>query len=295
MLNRSLNDFGLHPIAGYLLSIPAFVGLSLYLFIKTDLAEYLYLLMAISLILKLSQTTRNDFLKSCFAHKTYYQIRLIENAIIASPFLIFLLYRNCLTAAASLTIVLVTSAFLNFEHKFRFTLPTPFFKRPFEFIAGFRKAFYVFFFAYFLTFMSVTAGNFNLGIFALILVFLICFTFYTNPENEFYVWVYSINSKGFLFRKTKTALLFSTILSMPIVVVLVIFFPANIAAILAFQALGYIYLITVVLAKYSAFPDQMNLPQGFLLAFSLWLPPLLLGIIPLLYLRAVKRLNEILE
>ncbi len=295
ILNRSLRDFGLHPIVGYLIVAAAFVGLSLYLFAKTEFAGYLFILLAISIILKQSETRRNDFLKSCFSVKSYFRIRLIENSILALPFLIVLIFRNCFLSAAILLLVSIMLVFLNFENKFQLTLPTPFYKRPFEFITGFRNAFYLFFFAYFLTFMAVSVGNFNLGIFALILVFLVCFTFYTSPENEFFVWIYASGSKGFLFHKIKIALLHSTILSLPIVVCLAIIFTDNLDAIFAFQALGYIYLTTVVLAKYSAFPDKMNLPQAFLLAFGLWLPPLLLGVIPYFYSQSVRRLNEILE
>lgn len=295
ILNRSLRDFGLHPIVGYLLMAAAFVGLSLYLFSTTEFAEYLIILLAISTLLKQSETRRNDFLKSCFSLKSYFKIRLIENILLALPFLILLIFKDCYLSAAVLIPVSIMLAFLNFENKFQITLPTPFYRRPFEFIIGFRNTFYIFFFSYFLTFMAISVGNFNLGIFALILVFVVCFTFYTSPENDFFVWIYASGPKGFLFDKIKIALLHSTILSLPIVVSLGIFFTANLDAILAFQALGYLYLTTVVLAKYSAFPDKMNLPQGFLLAFSLWLPPLLVGVIPYFYSLSIRRLNEILE
>jgi len=294
MLNRSLRDFGLNPVIGYLLSVVAFSGLSVYLFDKTTLAEYLYILVAISFIYALSQTRRNDFLKSCFSIKTYYLIRFTENLILAAPFFIVLILQHCFLSATALIFVSGVLVLFDVENKFRFSLPTPFYKQPFEFVVGFRNAFYVFFFAYFLTFMAVSVGNFNLGIFALILVFLICFTFYTNPENEFYVWIFSLSPQRFLFQKIKIAILFATMLILPVIASLSLIFPENTSTVFAFLGLGYFYLLTVILAKYSAFPDRMNLPLGFLLAFSLWFPPLLLGVIPYFYLQAVKRLKEIL-
>lgn len=294
MMNRSLRDFGLNPVIGYLLSVVGFAGLSVYLFDKTTLAEYLYILVAISFIYALSQTRRNDFLKLCFSIKIYYLIRFTENLILAMPFFIVLILEYCFLSAVSLMLVSGVLVFFDVENKFRFSLPTPFYKRPFEFVVGFRNAFNVFFFAYFLTFMAVSVGNFNLGIFALILVFLICFTFYTNPENEFYVWIFSLSPQRFLFQKMKIAILFATMLILPVIASLSLAFPENTSTVFAFLGLGYLFLLTVILAKYSAFPDRMNLPQGFLLAFSLWFPPLLLGVIPYFYLQSVKRLKEIL-
>jgi len=294
MLNRTLKDFGLVPFFGYLLAAVAFVGLSILLFSKIGLAEYLYDLMAMSLVLKLSQTRRNDFLKSCFPNKAYFRIRILENLIISLPFLMFLTYQNCIISAASLSGASVILAFLNFENRLSFTIPTPFYKWPFEFIVGFRNTFFVIFVAYFLVVMAISAGNFNLGIFAMILVFLICFSFYSKPEDQFYVWVFSSGAGRFLFYKIKIALLSSSLLVFPVVASLCFFFPENMVMVFAFLGIGYLYLATVVMAKYSAFPEPMNLPQGFLLVAGLWFPPLLAGVIPYFYGRSINRLREIL-
>ena len=53
--------------------------------------------------------------------------------------------------------------------------------------------------------------------------------------------------------------------------------------------------LMIVLAKYAAFPGVISLPQALLIAFGLWLPPLLLGIIPYFYSQSIKKLKEILE
>ena len=76
---------------------------------------------------------------------------------------------------------------------------------------------------------------------------------------------------------------------------LLIFFQTNIKAVFGFQALGYCYLLTVILAKYSAYPKKINLPQGILLALSLAMPPLLLVLVPFFYIQSKNRLKEILE
>jgi hypothetical protein len=142
--------------------------------------------------------------------------------------------------------------------------------------------------------MSVYADNFNLGIAALILTFLICITFYLNPENEFYVWIFNSLPGKFLFGKLKTAIVYSTFLTLPVVIVLMIFFVDKTLIIAGFQLLGYIYLSVIILAKYSSFPHQVNLPQFIILALSVWFPPLLIAVIPFFYRQSVKRLNKIL-
>lgn len=295
MLNRHISDFGLHPLTGYLISTAGFAALSIYLFSKTEFADYIYITIAISLILKLCESTRNEFLKSCFTSGMFHKIRFSENIIVILPFLIFLIYRQSYTPLLLLLVSANLLAFLNLSSQFQFTIPTPFFKRPFEFITGFRKTFYIFFLAYIFTIIAVSVANFNLGIFSLILVFLISLSFYTEPEKEYFVWIHNLSPERFLLNKIRTALLFSTYLSLPIIVAMGIFFFINIKIIFVFQALGYAMLTTIILAKYSAYPGKINIPQTALLALCLYLPAFLIGIIPYFYLQSIKRLKEYLE
>ena len=295
MLNRHLTDFGLLPVAGYLISLLTFIGISVFLFSKTEYAEYIYIVVALSLLLKFSETDRNRFLKSSFNVNDYYKMRITENVLLALPFAAFLLAKTFFLPAALLMITCVFLVIVNFKSTLNFTIPTPFSKKPFEFIAGFRNTFYIIIFALFLIFMAITADNFNLGIFALILILLIFMTYYANLENEYYVWIYSLSPNEFLFHKIKIAIMNSTILCLPVIASLGIFFPGNIGVIAGFQCLGYLYLITVILAKYSDFPNKMNLPQVLVIAFSISFPPLLLGVIPFFYFKSITRLKEILE
>ncbi len=95
LINRHISDFGLRPALGYLLAVVLFIGLSAALFLKTSFAQYLYLLALISFLLNLGERSRNEFLKSCFKDKAYIRIRLLENAIVALPFALFLVYEGC--------------------------------------------------------------------------------------------------------------------------------------------------------------------------------------------------------
>ena len=294
MINRKLIDFGLNPIIGFLILLISFIGLSIYLFSKTEFAQYVFILIALSLVSKLSEPKRNDFLKFYFKDIEYRKLRMTENTIVVLPFIIFLVYQQLFISVIILAILSMLMALLNFSRSFNYTIPTLFYKKPFEFTVGFRNTFYLYLFAYFLTFMSASVGNFNLGIFALLMVFLISISFYSKLENEYYIWIFKDTPKKFLLKKIRTAFVYSTILSLPIIIVLGIFFINEANTLLLSLLLGYAYIITMILAKYSAYPNEMNLPQGILIGISLLFPPILIGIIPFFYLQSVKRLNDIL-
>jgi hypothetical protein len=98
-----------------------------------------------------------------------------------------------------------------------------------------------------------------------------------------------------LFSKIKTAILFSTLLALPIAIVLVTFFSQNIGILsLSFLA-GWAFLISVIVSKYSAYPDEMNITQGILLALCIWFPPILVILIPYLFKKSENQLSGLLK
>ena len=97
-----------------------------------------------------------------------------------------------------------------------------------------------------------------------------------------------------LFEKIKVACWHMTILCAPILVGLGVFYIERLYIILLILCTGYLCLTTIVMAKYSAYPGKISLPQGIMLAVGIWFPPLLFGIIPYFYFQAVKRLQTIL-
>lgn len=295
MTNRRFKDAGFEPLLAYLILIVVFVALSIYLFSKTAFAEYIFVLSALSLIGKLSETRRTEFLKICFGDAKLKSIRVIENLIGALPFLIFLLYKQHLLSALLLFVLATILALLNFRTTFNFTIWTPFSKRPFEFTTGFRNTFYLFFVAYALTAIAISVNNFNLGVFAMLLVFATTLGYYTKPENEYYVWTYNVKPKEFLLGKIKTALLYSILLALPITVVMAIFYPQDIAKLSLFFVVGWAFLIATIVSKYSAYPDEMNITQGIFLALSIWFPPILIVLIPHHFKKSENQLSGLLK
>ena len=295
MLNRSIIDFGLPLLVGYALLTFIFILLSNYLFEKTEFANYIFGLLSFFSITKLNAPKRNDFLKSIFNKQKYRHLRIAENIVYCIPFTLFLLYKKQFVFSVILNVLIIIVTLFNFSTNINVTIPTPFSKKPFEFTTGFRKTFYLFPVAYFLTFISISVNNFNFGIFSMLLIGIICFSYYSKTEDEYFVWNFNLSSKEFLLEKIKTCLIYFTLLSLPIIIALSISFYKDIAVLIIFFVLCYAYLSTIILAKYSSLPKEMNISQGILIAISFAFPPLLIIIIPRFFSQSVKKLNTILN
>lgn len=294
MLNRQLTEWGIEPVIGFAVGFLSFIGISSKLFEETQYAAYIYIALALSFVIKYNDTDRNDFLKLCFSKADYFRVRLIENLIVSIAFILFLLFKEMYLSAIILLISSCLFAIVDLKNKSSFTLPTPFYKHPFEFVVGFRTNFFIYFLAYFLTMMSIIYNNFNLGIFALILALLACLNYYINSEDAYYVWIFSLTPKEFIRYKLRNIIQYSTMLCLPIIIILSFFFYKQIDVILGFQCLGYLFIFTTMLAKYSVFPEKINIKFGIVFALTLWFPILLLLIIPYLYIQTTNKLKEIL-
>lgn len=295
MLNRKMIDFGLPLLIGYPLLLFLFILLSNYLFGNTEFANYVYGLIALSFVSRLSDPKRNDFLKSIFNKDKYKKLRVIENLIYCLPFTLFLIYKEQFVFSILLNLLVIITMLFNFSTNVNVTIPTPFSKKPFEFTVGFRKTFYVFPIAYVLTYISVSVGNFNLGVFSVLLIGITCFSYYSKIENDYFVWNYNLSPKEFLVEKTKTCLINFLLLSLPIIITLSFSFFNQIDILIVFILLCFAYLTTIIYAKYSSFPNEMNVSQLILIATSLIFPPILLIFIPLFYYQSIKKLKDILN
>lgn len=294
ILNRRFREWGLVPVLGYGLALVLFIALSLYLFYKTTSAAYLYCLIALSLLAPLSEKERNEFLKIQFSGLDYRKIRALENVLIVLPFSLFLLFKVQILLAALLILVALLSSVFNTGSRLNFTLPTPFYRFPFEYAQGFRQNWALYLLAYFIAWKAIEVDNFNLGVGSLALLGILGLTHYGKAENEYFVWIYVCSAKQFLYKKIGTACGYLSLSCIPLLLVLGCFFMDKIWILLGIQVLLSVFLLTLILAKYSAYPEVMSLPQALLLGISLWFPPLLLLVIPMFYRRAVERLNLLL-
>ncbi|MBO9593082.1 MAG: hypothetical protein J7599_09235 [Niabella sp.] len=290
LLNRQIKDFGLHPLWGWLLGAAGFVLLSWLLFSKTGMAIYLYLFACISWLLQLSNRNRTNFLRITFPLESLRRIRLVENAVVAAPFVLFLFFKHFFIAALLLMPAALLLSFISHAPRMGTTIPTPFGKRPFEFLTGFRQLLLLITAAYLLMGIGIFVENFNLCLFAQAVLFLMICSFYTKPEPLFYVWNFAYSPAGFLKEKIKTAVWHTTILTLLPLAALLIAYPEKWWLTGGIQLLGYAYIVQIILVKYMAYPGEIQMVQLLIVAASILFPPLLLGLIPFFYSRSVNRL-----
>jgi hypothetical protein len=277
MTYRRLRDAGVEPIFAYIFLPIGFYGLSIFLFKKSDFAEYIYIFFALNVISILSEARRIEFLNVCFGDEQFKKIRITENLILSIPFVLFLIYKQFFIHTLFILLASIILALVKFRTKFNYTIFTPFSKRPFEFTTGFRNMFPLFIIAYLLAVFAISMG------------------FYLNPENEYFVWIYGMNPKKFLFSKMKTAILFSSTLVLPIVILLSVIFPKNIGFLFLFISFGWAFLVCTIVTKYSFYPNEITIPQILLLGLCIGLPPMLVILIPYMFLKAENRLKKILK
>ncbi len=293
MLNRAMIRFGVPPWLGYPIGLAVFMAMSLYLFEKTEYAPWLMALMAGGFFVKAGNQERAGFLKSCFSKKRFYLIRLTENMMMALPFISVLAWKSEYLMIIFTIVSAGALAVFQIHVPVNFTLPTPFYHRPFEFPAGFRLTWYLVLISWFLAFLGIYHDNFNLGVFALAFLFLLAITYYPNPENQYYIWIFNRSPGGFLIEKVKTATLYSTLLHLPVTVSLVAFYPGESGIIALVLFLGFLFLMTVILAKYARFPAQINLFDVVILVMAIWFPLILLAAIPYYYSKSIGNLRQL--
>ncbi len=295
LIIRNFKDAGIAPLLVYLLMALAFVSVSVLLFHKTKFGDIVYLLLAVTLVGRLSEIKRNDFLKLCFSEYEFRSLRIVENLIISMPFLFFLLYMQHFLSSVILILLTGTMALVNFRTTLYFTLPTPFSKKPFEFTMGFRNTFYIIIIAYLLVVFSFVAHNFNLGIFSMLLIYAVTLGYYGVLENNFYVWNYAMNARQFLFSKIRTALVYSSFLVLPVSLVLGIAFSGEIENILIVMLVGWCFNAFMIVSKYATYPGDPGIFRGVLIALCLSFPPVLIVLIPYLFRKSEIRLGYLLK
>jgi hypothetical protein len=119
--------------------------------------------------------------------------------------------------------------------------------------------------------------------------------YYNKPEDEYYVWSSNRTPSQFLFEKIKIALVHSSILIAPLIAALIYLFPENSIVLLLSILVGWAFLTATVLAKYTSFPNEINVSQGMLIAICITFPPLLVAVIPYLFQTSKTRLSAILK
>jgi len=294
-LRRWLTDLGINPYVGYVLAFLAFFLSSKLLFFKTTYASWIYLFVATSAIYNIGNRKRNNRLKSIFSSKDYPLIRISENCLAILPFWVYLLYELQFLQALIVLILAVLLAFVTSPKIWHKVIPTPFRRYPFEFIVGFRKTFWMVAIAHFLVFKAIQVDNYNLGLFALVLIFFIAMFYYHKPEPGYFVWMHTNNTDGFLKEKFLSSVVCMSILSVLAFLVMLIAFSVMWLTTCLVYLAAFVLPGSMLVAKYSSYPHENNIPQAILYAISFMFPPMLLFTIWIFYKQSKRRLDPILE
>lgn len=291
---RIIDDLGIPPLLGIIMVFPLFFIISNTLFSKIDYASILYSSVALLCVFSFSNEQRNTFIKTVFSKKCFWKIRVIENILIALPFVIFLLLKTELLYGFLVLMISGLISLLSTSKKITFVIPTPFYSHPFEFIIGFRRFFVVIFVCYGLTMIAINVGNFNLGIFSLCVLGILIPEFYKKIEPRTFVWTYKLSPKEFLKLKVLIALKYSLWLSLPIHLALWIAFYEKFYITIIFQVIAFCFLIACIFGKYKYYPNNMLITTTITISVCLIFPPLYILIIPYLYKEALTNLNSFL-
>jgi hypothetical protein len=292
---RKLKDFGIHPILGVFLLLLFFVLSSLYLFDKTSFAAPVYVVVATLYLLKNNHAERIFFLKSIYNKQRFYKLRLLENLLTVLPFQGFLLYFSEFVSSFILLLISIITVLSKVILKNEFVLPTPFSKRPFEFLVGIRKYYYIVFVFYFFALMGIIHNNINLGIFAILMIYVLSLSFYTNPEDPYFVWSFNCSPAKFLLKKIGAAVLQSSYLIALPLIGLGLFYSSEWHVFLLLYFIGLVFLTATILAKYASYPHQMHAPYQFILFLSVLFPVLLIFVFPYFYRKSLLHLKDHLK
>lgn len=292
---RKLEEGGFHFYLSLLLLFLLFCLGSFLLFAKFESAPWIYFFSCVFFQVPLSEFQRTEFLKNCYPKATFQRIRLIENSLIVLPFFGYLLYEFAFLEAFLLLLTPFPLVFMRFKKQHRVLIPGFFFTQELEFLMGLRKQFYFLIFSYLLAFIALYVGNPNLGIFALLSIYFVVFTFYSKPEDPYFVWIFAQTPKQFLLHKIKFAVLYAFLLSLPILLCLLFFFSESLSFILLFFFLAQLVLSLVILAKYSSFPAKNSISESILLGLSISFPVLLIATIPYFYSKSIQHLETFLK
>ena len=295
VLCRHIKANGINPLFAFSFLLIAFIFFSLSWFKQSAYAVYLYAFLPLTFLPTLGSQKRNEFLQITFSQKGLRQLRMSENVLIVLPFVIILIFEHQLILPAALLILASLLSLVTFKSRKVSTVPTPFRRFPFEFPSGFRKTFIGIIISYGLLIIGLSIGNFNLAVVAMAFLFLIVVSYYTMPENEFYIWVFSKSPKLFLLSKIRIALIYSFFLTTPAAILLLVFYPSHFLLIPGILGSGLLLVIISLLGKYAMFPSEVNLTQIICVIFSILFPPIMIILIPILYYISMNRLKPILE
>lgn len=280
-----------------LIAYPIFIALFFLVFHLLSLypfwASCIISLSNIQILFNLSDYDRNNFLKSIYHEKDYYRIRIVENLLVSSVSIILLSITENYWHTALIILACILFLFTTTIRFWKTSLPTPFTKKPFEFILGFRRTWLLILVIYLLGSIGLLYGNENLGLFCVFCISICCSFYYQDPENIYFYWSNNRKPVTFLIYKIKRGILQLSILILPLIILFLILFPSSYLKIILVWFLVTLLIPTVICIKYAVYPRKISITEGLMLSLCLSFYPLVLALIPYYISKAIKNLRNL--
>lgn len=294
IMERYLHDFG---FSKYLLipGIILFYIISYFFILQYPTwGSYLISLLNFQVLFHFSEFRRNDFLRSLFSTIDYHKIRIIENFLGSIGTIIILLFSNHAELCIILMVVCILFVFISTNNFWSRPILTPFYRKPFEFIVGFRKTWLLILLLYTFSILGILFSNENLSLFCMFCICLTSCSYYQNPEDPIIMWNQTRSPTQFLWFKIYRGILQLTLLILPILILQFAFFPEDFFKPVLLWGMGMLIIPFVITLKYAVFPRKINITEGFIMGLCLMFYPLILAIIPYYYYKSIQNLKKLL-
>jgi hypothetical protein len=293
--HRKILDIGGNPLISYVVLALAFIAISETLLSNLSYLNYSYILLALYFVSTRNRDKQDEFLSTTLSRSDYYLLRSCENIIISLPFLGYMLFKGMVINSLLLIALSLSMIFVRSKKSNQIVIPTPFSRRPFEFTVGFRLSFWMFIIIYYISYQAIKHENFNVGLFSIYAICVVCSLFSFKQENVELVMTFNKSRIAFLNYKIITALGYSFMLCIPSIIALSIYNPTGLHLIALVLIIGLLLVTANSIVKYTSFPNEINLREGMLSMLSPIFFPLVIITLPFFYYQSYKSLEGILN
>ncbi|PRD47053.1 hypothetical protein [Sphingobacterium haloxyli] len=294
VFRRQIEDIGLPFLVGLLLFGLLYILLFAITIRAPQYTPWLLGYVSISLLYKLTNPNRVDFLKNIFTRQKFLITRCGENIACISPFIPIAIYgREWLLTILLITLSLIFTVISVRRVEIRST-PTPFRSSAFEFVIFFRRLWLLLLIGYALACISIYYGNINLPFVLLGIVMLMALGAYDIIEDEYIVWNNARSASGFIKNKIHMGCVQLSIIVMPLVLLLLLFGTSMFFWAILSWISGLLLLILVVLMKYAAYPRPVGITEAIACVIIVMMPLLVVVAYPYYYKKAVQNLEKYL-
>lgn len=294
MLIRSVREAGLHPLVALTLSLGL---LCLLVFLGWDRVPHpdaVFSILLLTAMTKLMLRPRNEFMEMVFGTEVHYRLRIAENLILAIPFTICLILKQAWVWTVLFPVTATLAAFFRTDPGSGRVLPTPFGKIPYEVPAGFRKTLPWIALSAAVLAAGILSGNHALFPASLIILVLVSASYYGEPDEPLYIWIFKTTPRTFLFKKFRASAWFTVTLAIPVLIAALTLDSQWLPVLTGILLFGLCLNALVIAGRYSSFPSKLSFANGLIMAFAVIFLPLFPIVLVWLIRRSERRLSTLL-